>query len=87
MFTKTSLIYQGGGVSKLKILPVPIVNKVYGTYWRFFDQLNFSLTLSSTGMYLRKTGEDILDRHPCVLPKMRSILLDWLVCLQTALAS
>jgi hypothetical protein len=34
------------------------------------------------GMYLRKTGEEILDSNPCVLPKMRSILLDWLVCLQ-----
>ena len=31
------------------------------------------------GMYIRKTAESLLSRHPDLQPKMRSILLDWLV--------
>ena len=30
-------------------------------------------------MYIRKTGEGLLSRHPELQPKMRSILLDWLI--------
>jgi len=30
-------------------------------------------------MYLRETGDEILARHPCIQPRMRAILLDWLI--------
>ena len=30
-------------------------------------------------MYRRKTGAEILQRHAAVQPRMRAILLDWLI--------
>jgi cyclin E len=30
-------------------------------------------------MYLRKTGEELLSLHPAFQPRMRAILLDWLM--------
>jgi G1/S-specific cyclin-E1 len=32
-----------------------------------------------SGMYRRKTGHEILCQHPSLQPRMRTILLDWLV--------
>ena len=31
------------------------------------------------GMYVRQTGDELLARHPCLQPRMRAILLDWLI--------
>ena len=31
------------------------------------------------GMYERKTAAEILSRHPAIQPRMRAILLDWII--------
>ncbi len=31
------------------------------------------------GMYRRKTGAEVLERHPALQPRMRAILMDWII--------
>ena len=30
-------------------------------------------------MYQRRTGQELTDRHPALQPRMRAILLDWII--------
>ena len=32
-----------------------------------------------TGMYARKTGEEIVKQNPALQPRMRTILMDWMI--------
>ena len=32
-----------------------------------------------TGMYARKTGEQIVSQNPALQPRMRAILMDWMI--------
>ena len=47
--------------------------------WTDKEELWTLMWKKERGMYLRQTGPEILDRHPLIVPKVRTVLLDWLM--------
>lgn len=47
--------------------------------WTDKEQLWTLMWKKERGMYVRMSGLEVLDRHPLMSPKVRTVVLDWLM--------